>query len=191
RAGLFSYQSPVGACPTCRGFGRTIGIDWGKVIPDERLSIERRAIRPWNGKTTSWERKVLGLYAKRSSIPTDRPWGDLTEKQKQMVIEGEGSWKGGKYPGLRAWFQWLETRTYKMHVRVFLARFRSYDSCATCGGKRLNETALGYRVGGLDLAGWHALELGEAHRRLRELGARTAQGDLVRRELSSRLGYLE
>jgi excinuclease ABC subunit A len=191
RGGLFSYQSPVGACPTCRGFGRTIGIDWGKVIPDERLSIDRGAIRPWNGKTTSWERKVLGLYARRTSIPTDKPWATLTEKQKQMIIEGEGSWRGGKYPGLRAWFQWLETRTYKMHVRVFLARFRSYDSCATCGGKRLNEMALGYRVGGLDLAAWHALELGEAHRRLEALSTRTAQGDLVRRELSARLGYLE
>jgi excinuclease ABC subunit A len=191
KAGLFSYQSPVGACQTCRGFGRTIGIDWGRVIPDERLSITKGAIRAWNGKSAAWERKVLAQFAKRSSIPLDEPWGKLTEKQHRMVIDGEGAWRGGKYPGLRAWFQWLETRTYKMHVRVFLARFRSYDSCATCGGKRLNESALGYRVGGLDLAAWHALELGEAKRRLDALSVHTGQGDLVRRELSSRLGYLE
>jgi excinuclease ABC subunit A len=191
RPGLFSYQSPVGACPSCRGFGRTIGVDWNKVIPDESLSIEKGAIRPWTGKSSAWERKVLGLYAKRSSIPLDTPWARLSLQQRDMVIEGEGKWRGGKYPGLKAWFQWLETRTYKMHVRVFLARYRSYDSCASCGGKRLNETALSYRVDGLDLAAWHALELGEARRRLASLDARTAQGALVQRELSPRLGYLE
>src|SRR6185503_18621322 len=162
-------------------FGRTIGIDWSKVIPDARLSIEKGAVRPWTGKSTAWERKILAQYGKRVSIPLDRPWGDLSEDHKKMVIEGEGKWRGGKYPGLRTWFQWLETRTYKMHVRVFLARYRSYDSCASCSGKRLNETALSYRVDGLDLAAWHALELGEARRRLAALVARTAQGALVQR----------
>ena len=191
RPGLFSYQSPVGACPSCRGFGRTIGVDWNKVIPDESLSLEKGAIRAWTGKSSAWERKVLAQYAKRSSIPFDVPWRGLSARQREMVIEGEGKWRGGKYPGLRAWFQWLETRTYKMHVRVFLARYRSYDACASCGAKRLNETALGYHVDGLDLAAWHALELGEARRRLDALSPRTAQGALVQRELASRLGYLE
>jgi excinuclease ABC subunit A len=191
RAGLFSYQSPVGACASCRGFGRTIGVDWAKVVPDESLSIEKGAIRPWTGKSSEWERKVLAQYAKRSSIPLDIAWGRLSVRQREMVIEGEGKWRGGKYPGLRAWFQWLETRTYKMHVRVFLARFRSYDSCVSCGGKRLNETARSYRVDGLDLAAWHGLELGDARRRLDALPVRTAQGALIQRELASRLGYLE
>jgi excinuclease ABC subunit A len=191
RPGLFSYQSPVGACPSCRGFGRTIGVDWSKVIPDEALSLDKGAIRAWTGKSSQWERKVLSQYAKRSSIPLDVPWGLLSAVQREMVIEGEGKWRGGKYPGLRAWFKWLETRTYKMHVRVFLARYRSYDSCASCSGKRLNETALGYRVDGLDLAAWHALELGDARKRLGAFSARTAQGALVQRELSARLGYLE
>jgi excinuclease ABC subunit A len=191
RAGLFSYQSPVGACPTCHGFGRTIGIDWNKVIPDHERSIEKGAIRAWNGKSSQYERRVLGKYAKRLGIPLDVPWRKLTPKQREMVIDGEGTWSGGKYPGLRAWFKWFESRTYKMHVRVLLARFRSYDPCVTCGGKRLNDTALGYRVGGLDLAAWHGLELGEAHDRLESLATRTAQGELVRRELGSRLGYLK
>jgi excinuclease ABC subunit A len=191
RAGLFSYQSPVGACPSCRGFGRTIGIDWNKVIPDETLSIDKGAIRAWTGKSSSWERKVLGQYARRASIATNVPWRDLSPMHRTMIIDGEGSWRGGKYPGLRAWFQWLETRTYKMHVRVFLARYRSYDPCVACGGKRLNANALGYRVGGLDLAAWHGLELADAGRRLAALSARTAQGELVRRELQARLGYLE
>jgi excinuclease ABC subunit A len=191
RAGLFSYQSPVGACPTCHGFGRTIGVDWNKVVPDHSLSIEKGAIRAWNGKSSAYERRVLGKYAARTGLPLDVPWRNLTAKQKEMVIDGEGTWSGGKYPGLRAWFKWFESRTYKMHVRVFLARFRSYDPCATCGGKRLNDTALGYRVGSLDLAAWHGLELGEAHARLDALSTRTAQGELVRRELSARLGYLK
>src|SRR5258706_1978649 len=140
RAGLFSYQSPVGACPTCHGFGRTIGVDWNKVIPDHSLSIEKRAIRAWNGKSSTYERRVLGKYAKRVGIPLDAPWSTLSPKQQEMVVDGEGTWTGGKYPGLRAWFKWFESRTYKMHVRVLLARFRSYDPCVTCGGKRLNDT---------------------------------------------------
>src|SRR5207237_9487692 len=80
RAGLFSYQSPVGACAICRGFGRTIGIDWSKVIPDERLSIEKGAVRPWTGKSTSWERKVLTQYCTRVSIHVDRAWGEHSEE---------------------------------------------------------------------------------------------------------------
>ena len=190
RAGLFSYQSPVGACAACRGFGRTIGIDWAKVVPDERLSIADGAIRCWAGKSSETERATLVRYAKKQRIPLDVPWGDLTAQQRRHVIEGEGSWTGGKYPGVRKWFSWLEGRTYKMHVRVLLARYRSYDRCASCQGRRLSERSLAYRVGGLDLGAWHALELDDAAAKLAALKATTAQGELVRRELEARLGYL-
>ncbi|HEX8439588.1 MAG TPA: excinuclease ABC subunit A, partial [Archangium sp.] len=192
RPGLFSYQSPTGACPPCRGFGRTIGIDWGKVVPNPTLSLEKGAIRPWSGKTSEWERKMLFRYAREHGIPLDKPWGQLTPAQREKVLEGEGDYHGGRaYPGVRAWFRWMESRTYKMHVRVLLSRYRAYSLCESCQGARLNESARAWRVGGLDLAGWHGLELSDARARLEALRTHTGQGELVRRELASRLGYLE
>ena len=191
RPGLFSYQSPTGACPECRGFGRTLGIDYDKVIPDPAKSLHAGAIRPWSGKSTSWERKVLQKFCAKSGIPMDRPWRDLTDAQRALVLDGEGTWTGGRYPGVKAWFRWLETRTYKMHVRVLLARYRAYDVCAACDGKRLSPESLLHRVGGLDLAAWHGLELREARARLDAERPRSAQGEMARRELIARLAYLE
>ncbi|AUX21811.1 excinuclease ABC subunit A [Sorangium cellulosum] len=191
RPGLFSYQSPTGACSSCRGFGRTLGIDYDKVIPDPSKSIAGGAIRPWNSRSTTWERKLLRAFCERKGIRTDRPWRDLSEAQRALVLEGEGSWSQGKYPGVKAWFRWLETRTYKMHVRVLLARYRTYDVCDACHGKRLSQESLLYRVGGLDLAAWHDLELREARARLEAERAQTGQGEMARRELIARLGYLE
>ena len=190
RASLFSYQSPVGACGTCRGFGRTIGIDWNKVVPDEGLSLKQKALRPWAGNSSKYERGLLAKYAAKNGIPMDVPWRDLSAEQREKVLKGEGSWTGGKYPGVRAWFTWMESRTYKMHVRVLLSRFRSYDECATCHGARLNDEALSYRVQGKNLAEWHHLEIGAANDALGSLTCVSKQGDLVRRELSGRLDYL-
>ena len=190
-AGLFSYQSAVGACPACRGFGRTLGIDWDKVIPDPSLSIAGGALRPWNGRSSEWERSMLERFARSHRIPLDVPWQDLSSGQREAVLEGEGRYRAGRYPGLRAWFRWMEGRTYKMHVRVLLSRYRAYALCTACHGARLNRAALGYRVGGLDLAAWHGLEVRDARARLERLSARTGQGELVRRELGGRLVYLE
>jgi excinuclease ABC subunit A len=190
RPSLFSYQTPVGACPQCRGFGRTIGIDWAKVIPDEGLSLRRGAIRAWAGASTTDERALLRTFCEKKKIPLDVPWRDLKPEQREAVLAGEGAWGGGKFPGVRAWFQWLETRTYKMHVRVFLARYRAYEVCPGCHGRRLNAEALAYRVLEKNLAEWHELEVRDARDALAELKATTAQGDLVRRELFGRLDYL-
>ncbi|MCP3097560.1 excinuclease ABC subunit UvrA [Myxococcus sp. K15C18031901] len=191
RPGLFSYQSPVGACAACRGFGRTIGIDWDKVIPNPALSLAEGAIRPWSGKSSEWERTMLQRWCRSQGIPMDAPWGALTPAQRESVLEGAGDYDEGRaYPGVRAWFRWMESRTYKMHVRVLLARYRAYTLCQSCGGARLNEQARAYRVGGLDLPAWHGLELSEAVSRLEALRARTGQGELARRELLNRLGYL-
>ncbi|MFO0564537.1 MAG: excinuclease ABC subunit UvrA [Polyangiaceae bacterium] len=191
RPGLFSYESPLGACSECRGFGRTIGIDLDKVIPDPRRSLKQRAIRPWAGKSTSWERAELAKLCRRHAIPFDVPWGELTPAQKTRIIDGDGSWNDGAFPGITGWFRWLETKTYKMHVRVLLSRYRSYDVCRRCQGKRLGEASLAYHVGGRDIAEFHALEIGEARRILAELETHTGQGALARRELESRLSYLD
>lgn len=191
RPGLFSYESPLGACRGCRGFGRTLGIDLFKVIPDPGRTLAKGAIRPWSGKSTTWERAELARMCRRHRVPLGRPWQELTNEQQSLVLEGDGDWDDGLFPGVLGWFRWLETRTYKMHVRVLLSRYRSYDPCQLCGGRRLNERALAYRVLGSDLAEWHAREIHVARARLEALETRSGQGELARQELLGRLGYLE
>jgi len=183
-------SNPVGACAECKGFGRVIGLDIGKVVPDHSLSLVDGAIRPWNGRTSLWERRVMKKYCAKVGIDMTVPWGELTEAQRDAILVGEGSWRGGRYPGVRAWFKWLESRAYKMHVRVLLSRYRSYDPCPSCGGKRLNASALSYVVGGIDLATWHSLELAEVRSRLATLRTSDPHGELVRRELLGRVGFL-
>ncbi len=191
RPGLFSYNSPFGACDACRGFGRIIAVDWDRVIPDPAKTLAAGAIKPWSGPSTTWERRVLHKFCAKRKIPLGVSWAKLSAEQRALVIDGEGSWHGGKYPGVRAWFAWLETRVYKMHVRVLLSRYREYTPCAACMGSRLNPIALAYRVGGENLAGWHALTVGEALTRLDEYEARDPQGKRVKEQLASRLGYLD
>ena len=191
RAGLFSYNSPLGACTDCRGFGRVIAVDWDKVIPDKTKTLANGCIKAWSGKSSEWEREVLVKFAKKRKIPLDVAWEKLTDEHRAAVIEGEGDWSGGKYPGIKAWFKWLEGRTYKMHVRVFLSRYRDYVPCVTCKGARLNATARTYLVGGLDLGGWHGLTVEEARRRLDTIHPSGAQGKRVKSELASRLAYLD
>lgn len=190
RPGLFSYASPLGACPTCRGFGRTVGIDLQKVFPDESLSLKAGAVRPWRGDSTTWERTALRKLCERHKIPWERPWAELSKQAKERVLAGDGDFSETTFPGVRGWFAWLETRTYKMHVRVLLSRYRSYDPCAVCGGKRLNPDALGYLVSGRTLAAVHELEVADAEALLLDLAPKTAQGRLIREELLSRLHYL-
>ncbi|MFL5319463.1 MAG: excinuclease ABC subunit A, partial [Myxococcaceae bacterium] len=130
--GLFSYQSPVGACVQCRGFGRVLGIDWNKVVPDDSKSLAQGAVRPWSGASSEWERRQLEKFAAKKRIPWNAPWNELTEAQREAVIEGEGDYDAGKYPGVRSWFRWMESRTYKMHVRVMLSRYRTSSLCVEC-----------------------------------------------------------
>jgi excinuclease ABC subunit A len=193
RPGLFSYQSPVGACPTCRGFGRVLGIDWNKVVPDPSRSLAEGCIRPWAwaGKKATWERRMLRQFCEAEGIDLHAPWSALTAEARERVLEGEGKKRRRLYPGVRAWFRWLETKVYKMHVRVLLSRYRSYDECPRCRGKRLSEASLMYRVGGIDLGDWHQLELRRARERLEALSVGAGQGAVAKRELSTRLAYLE
>jgi len=191
RPALFSYNSPLGACEACRGFGRIIAVDWDKVFPDPAKTLANGAIRPWQGKTSQWERKVLASFAAKRGIPMDVPWGQLSAAQQKLVIEGEGTWTGGKFPGVRAWFKWLEGRTYKMHVRVLLARYREYTPCSACKTSRLNATALSYRVDGKNVADWHQLTVSAALASATSLTPRSPQGVRVREALAARLGYLD
>ncbi len=149
---LFSFNSPVGACETCRGFGRTIGIDYGLVIPDEGKSLRGGAIRPWQTQSYKECQDDLVKFAKKRNIPLDRPWRELTETHKAWVIEGEGPWSKDVWYGAKRFFEWLETKSYKMHVRVLLSRYRAYTPCLTCNGARSKTEALLWRLGSRELA---------------------------------------
>jgi excinuclease ABC subunit A len=188
---LFSFNSPLGACETCRGFGRVIDLDLDLVVPDPRRSIGDGAVKPWCTKATAWERGELLKFCRRRSIPTDVPWARLSPEQRELVVAGDGK---GRYPGIRGWFKWLEGRTYRMHVRVFLSRYRSYTPCGACGGARVRPEALDFRVGGKTVAAVNALPIGEAERFFADLtlaaGQSEAVASLVLEEIRSRLRYL-
>ncbi|MEO0422009.1 MAG: excinuclease ABC subunit UvrA [Pseudomonadota bacterium] len=143
----FSFNSPIGACDSCRGFGRTMGIDYTLVIPNESLSLAEGAIKPWTSKSYRECQRDLAKHAKRVGLNMRTPWRDLTDAEREWVIEGDGDWDGGHWYGVRRFFDWLEGRAYRMHVRVMLSRYRSYDTCQSCGGARLKRTALAWRLG--------------------------------------------
>jgi excinuclease ABC subunit A len=188
---LFSFNSPLGACDACRGFGRIIDLDLDLVVPDPRKSIAEGAVKPWTTKTTTWERGQLLKICDRNAIPTHVPWASLTPAQHRVILDGDGV---GKLPGIRGWFRWLEGRTYKMHVRVFLARYRSYTECSACGGTRLRPEALDFRVAGKTVADVNRLPIGEARRFFETLkppsGPDEIVAELILSEVQSRLRYL-
>ncbi|MEE9562613.1 MAG: excinuclease ABC subunit A, partial [Thermoanaerobaculia bacterium] len=140
---LFSFNSPLGACPTCQGFGRVIGIDRERVIPDPVWTLEERPIAPWN--TPAYEELYddLLVACRQEGIPLDVSWRDLPDEAREFVWGGEGD-----FVNLEKFFAWLEKRSYKVHVRVLLARYRAYDPCPDCGGTRLQPEALAVRVEG-------------------------------------------
>jgi excinuclease ABC subunit A len=148
---LFSFNSPIGACESCRGFGRTIGIDYGLVIPDESKSLRGGAIKPWQTKSYKECQDDLIKFARKRGIPIDTPWRELGSERRKWVIEGEGDWNKGVWYGAKRFFAWLETKSYKMHVRVLLSRYRSYTPCETCDGARLKTEALLWRLGDREL----------------------------------------
>jgi len=142
----FSFNSPLGACETCRGFGRIIGVDYGLVIPDEGKTLREGAIKPWQTDSYRECQDDLMKFARKRGIPMDIPWRELTDAQRHWVIEGEGEWTRKVWYGVRRFFAWLETRAYKMHIRVLLSRYRTYTPCTACGGARLKPDALLWRI---------------------------------------------
>ena len=149
---LFSFNSPIGACEACRGFGRIIGVDYGLVIPDENKSLKEGAIKPIQTPSYSEVQDELLSFAKKRNIPVDKPWKKLSKKHQRWVIEGEGDWDEGVWFGIDRFFKWLESKSYKMHIRVLLSKYRSYTPCGTCNGTRLKAPALWWRLGSLDLS---------------------------------------
>jgi excinuclease ABC subunit A len=144
----FSFNSALGACDTCRGFGRTIGIDWNLVIPDDSLSLYDGAIKPFRSGYSVECQEDLVRYGRRCKIDLDTPWKDLGEETRRWVIDGEGAWDGKTWYGIQGYFDFLESKAYKMHIRVMLSKYRSYDACPACHGARLKNESLDFRLGG-------------------------------------------
>ena len=185
---LFSFNNPLGACNTCRGFGRTIGIDMDLVVPDWRKSLEAGAIKPWSNPAAKHERRQMLEECRARKIPTKVPFGSLTEAQQSTLLDGDGNWYG-----VRGWFRWLEGKTYRMHIRVFLSRYRSYDLCPDCKGSRVQAEALCWKIGGRSVGDAHSMSAGEAHAFFRDLELSAQEQEiaaLVLDEIRSRLGYL-
>ncbi|NDB24479.1 MAG: excinuclease ABC subunit A, partial [Gammaproteobacteria bacterium] len=148
----FSFNSPVGACEACRGFGRIIGVDYGLVIPDHSKTLEDGAIRPWQTAAYSECQDDLERMARKRGIPLNVPWRALTAAQREWVIEGEGKWAKNVWYGVKRFFAWLETKAYKMHIRVLLSKYRAYTPCTACDGARLAPDSLLWRLGDQELA---------------------------------------
>jgi excinuclease ABC subunit A len=149
---LFSFNSPLGACETCRGFGRVIGIDLGLVLPDEGRTLAEGAVRPWQTASFSECQRDLAKFAARAGVPTNVPWRALDDSQRRWVVDGADDWTGKwqtQWYGIRRFFDWLESKAYKMHIRVLLSKYRSYTPCTACHGARLKPDALLWRVGSL------------------------------------------
>jgi len=140
---LFSFNNPFGACPTCHGFGNIIELDMDLVVPDASKSIQQGAIEPWSKPHYRAQLAELKRAARREKIRLDVPWSDLTDEEKRFVVEGDS-----EYDGVRGFFRWLERKKYKVHVRVFLSRYRGYLTCPDCRGARLRREARDVRVAG-------------------------------------------
>ncbi|HEX9473490.1 MAG TPA: hypothetical protein VF931_04840, partial [Steroidobacteraceae bacterium] len=196
----FSFNSPIGACETCRGFGRVIGIDYALVIPDAGKTLKQGAIRPWQTPSFKECQDDLERHARRRGIPLDVPWQELPQAARDWVIEGEGAWTKKTWYGTRRFFAWLETRAYKMHIRVLLSKYRSYTECGACHGARLKPDALLWRLGGAGAApGLNIHELvclpvtrcRDFIARLQLPAPLDAAADLVLGELRTRLRFLD
>ena len=188
---LLSFNSPLGACSECEGFGNVIDTDMELVVPDPGKSLREGAIAPWNTPAYAHELEELLALADDYGIPADVPFRELNEGHLAVICSGVPERDFG---GLNGFFRWLERRKYKMHLRVFLSRWRSYKICPACRGNRLRPEALAVKVGGRDIGEVSRLEIRQARQFLRtlELDARQrCVSGIILAQIDGRLGYLE
>ncbi len=209
--GLFSFNSPLGACPECRGFGRTIALDLNKAIPDRSLSIAQGTVRVFRGEEMGQSQKDLLRACAREDVDIHLPFEELPKADQDFVINGEKS--GGDYSedeyeserwyGVRGFFKWLESKTYKMHVRVLLSRYRAYTTCPRCKGGRFQPETLNYRIGAspntrtsgsssLRLPDVTALSIAHARELFTQIALppNDSTAEMLRGEIVARLRYL-
>jgi excinuclease ABC subunit A len=209
---LFSFNNPLGACPACRGFGRVIGIDLDKAVPDPTLSLAQGAIKPFLGERGDECQRDLLRNCKERRIDIHQPWEDLDEATREWIRYGDPKspalsdlensdllWREGKWYGIKGFFDWMESKAYKMHVRIFLSRYRSYTTCATCRGKRLQPEALCFQIHGRTLPELWAMTIADLQPWFAAVTAAHHQAaprpdstlGLVLTEITSRLRYLQ
>jgi excinuclease ABC subunit A len=188
---LFNFNSPLGACPECEGFGNVIGVDMELVVPDPGKSLREGAIAPWNTPAYAHELKELLALADKYHLPVDIPFRLLTPEHLELIQKGVPEKEFG---GLSGFFDWLERRKYKMHMRVFLSRWRSYRPCPSCHGSRLRPEALAARIGGRNIAELCQLKISEARNFVRDLNLtewEQSVGRVMLEQVESRLRFLE
>jgi excinuclease ABC subunit A len=185
---LFSFNSPMGACPTCQGFGRIIGIDWDKVIPDPKQTLKEKPFAPWN--TPAYEELYDYLWetCRRHRIPTQVPFETLPPEQRDIVVNGKG-----EFLGLKGFFDWMEGKRYKVHYRVFLSKYRAYTPCPACHNTRLKEEALSVRVAGKNIAELCYMSIWDLRPFFKDLAVEDFKkklGERLIKEVNDRIGFM-
>jgi excinuclease ABC subunit A len=188
---LFSFNNPYGACPRCQGFGNTIDFDLNLVVPDPSKSLDDGAIESWTKPRYRVLLQEARKWAKTRGIPTNIPWRQLTAEHRRLILEGDPE---NKYDGVKGFFAWLERKKYKLHVRVFLSRFRGYATCPECGGTRLRAEARAVRIAGKSITDLCKLTVKEARKFFAELKLSASQAklaDKILEEIQTRLQFLD
>ena len=188
---LFSFNNPYGACPRCQGFGNTIDFDLNLVVPDGSKSLDEGAIEPWTKPRYRALLQEMKKWARAQEIPTNVAWRHLTAEQRKLILEGDPE---NDFDGVKGFFSWLERKKYKLHVRVFLSRYRGYAMCPECGGTRLRAEARAVRVAGRSITEICSLTVKEARKcfsGLQLTEAQTKIADKILEEIRSRLQFLD
>src|SRR5437764_8128308 len=185
---LFSFNHPLGACAECKGFGNVLKYDEALVVPDRTRTLAGGAVEPWTHPSGRWYQRELLKAARRSGVDVARPWDALGEPERAFVYEGDG-----RFPGISGFFEEIESYRYKLHVRVFLSRYRSQSPCPVCAGARLKPSALAVKVAGLTISEFTALTIERAAAALESLELtawEAAVGREILRQLSAKLTFL-
>ncbi len=185
---LFSFNSPLGACRVCQGFGRIIGIDWQKVIPDPKKTLKEKPFAPWNTPAYQDLYEYLWEACRRHKIPIQKPFEELLPHQKEILINGKG-----EFIGLKGFFEWMEGKRYKVHYRVFLSKYRAYTPCPVCHNTRLKEEALYVFLAGKNIAELCEMPISDLRMFFKDLPIRDFQkkvGERLLKEINDRIGFM-
>jgi len=193
---LLSANSPIGACPQCQGFGRTVELDLRKVIPNDNLSLRQGLVAPWRTPAYREMHAWMLECARRRRIRLTAPYKEFTDEERTWLLDGESAERQGeeeRWPGIRGFFKWLERRRYKTHVRILLARYRKFVPCTACGGTRLRPQALNVRIGGRNIAELGRMPIAALAQWIGKLAMDRDEAErsaALMRELGNRVGYL-
>ena len=185
---LFSFNNPYGACPRCQGFGNTIDFDLDLVIPDKTKSLGEGAVDPWNKPKYRPVLAEMKRFAKQSGIPLDVPWGELDAEQQELILNGEDD-----FLGVRGFFQYLERKKYKLHIRVFLSRYRGYSTCPECQGNRLRLEARQVKISGRNICDVCGMTVEDAAKFFASVRLSPEEAEIAERllqEIQERLKFL-